>query len=82
MSVCAIKRSVLRSNLNLDLIQLTNYFLYREVSTIKCPKRFCYESMAVISSVSEKSVLCREMSAIIDVGYKEVSLYLVIDLKF
>ena len=37
--------------------------------------RVCYESMTAISSVPEKSVRCREVSAIKDVRYKEVSLY-------
>ena len=32
-------------------------------------------SMTAISSVPEKSVHCREVSAIKDVRYKEVSLY-------
>ena len=45
---------------------------FREVSATW---RFCYDSLTVISSVPEKSVLCREVSAIKDVRYKEVSLY-------
>ena len=37
--------------------------------------RFYHESLNVISSVPEKSVRLREVSAIKDVYYKEVSLY-------
>ena len=44
---------------------------YREVSVLW---RFCYENLTVISSVSEKSVRCREVSAIKGVRYKGVSL--------
>ena len=44
----------------------------------RCP------SLTVISSVPEKSVRCREVSAIKDACYKEVSLYLlkIYQLKF
>ena len=44
------------------------------ISAIKCPlhERVCYESMTPISSVPDKSVRCREVSAIKDVRYKEV----------
>ena len=38
--------------------------------------RFCYESLTVISIAPEKSARCGELSAIKDVRYKEVSLYL------
>ena len=41
---------------------------------ISATQRFCYESLSVISSVPEKSVICREVSAIKDVRCKEISL--------
>ena len=37
--------------------------------------RFCYEGLTVISTVSEKSVRFRKVSAIKDVRFKKVSLY-------
>ena len=37
--------------------------------------KFCYESLTVISSVPEKNVRCKEVSAIKDICHKEVSLY-------
>ena len=40
-------------------------------------QRFFYESLTVISSVPEKSVRFREVAAIKNVRYKEVSLYLI-----
>ena len=40
-------------------------------------QRFCYESLTVISSVPEKNVRCRDVSAIKAVRYKEVSLHMV-----
>ena len=54
----------------------TNDVHYREVFAIKCPlhKGFFYESLNVISSVPEKSVSFREVSAIKNVRYKQVSL--------
>ena len=39
-------------------------------------QRFCYESLTVSSSVPEKSVHCREVSAIKDIHHMEVLLYL------
>ena len=43
--------------------------------------RFCYESLTVISCFPEKRARCRELSAIKDVRYKEVSLYSLKGLK-
>ena len=51
---------------------LKNDFHYREVSAIKYP---LHRGFAILS-VPQKSACCREVSAIQDVHYREVSLYL------
>ena len=72
LDVSAIERSVLGGNVSWDLKMVS--------TTERCPRevsatwRFYYESLTVISSVPEKGVCCREVSAIKDVCYKEVSL--------
>lgn len=42
---------------------------------------FCYESLTIISSLPEQRVRCRDVSAIKDVGYIEVSLYLFLHIE-
>ena len=71
LDVSAIKRSVLGGNVSWDLKMMST----TEVSAIKCSLHGDFiEGLTVISSVPKRSVRCREVSAIKDVHYKEVSL--------
>ena len=66
LDVFPIERSFLGDNVSCDLESCA----LKESTT----KRFGYESFFAISSVPEKSVRCREVSAIKDVHYKQVLL--------
>ena len=44
---------------------------------VSAKQRYCYESLNIISSVPENIVRCREFSAMKDVRFKKVLLYLI-----
>ena len=66
-----VSSRVLGGNVSWDLKMMSTIESVRY--KVSATNRFCYESLTNISSVPEKSDHCREVFAIKDVRYKEVS---------